>query len=419
MPKRFSTFALFGLFILMLGLTACGQGDDPWPGITQTDDGVLVAFKKQVVRLDENKQTIWTYEGDNDFYAQPVVYGERVYVGDNEGAVHAFDYNTGEGLWVYEPDKTEFLIFSFGRRDRVLAPITVGGGLVYFGDEYGVSALRADGDSPELAWAFETDHGVWSKPLYISEENISELCPNVERIDWEADWNIEPTLFVASLDKHIYALNPENKDLRWELDVDGAVPGNMRLDCLRQRIYVGTLNSQVLAIDIRSGEIIDSLDTNGWVWGSPVIVEASDEYLLYFVDLSGYVYEVAINEDGFSDELFSRSLTEDPLRASPLIVEDPTTGETLLVIGSEDNHVYAMKIDPGPGWVKDRELNTRWSRELDGRALTELAVVDRQLENGDIRRLVIAGTDNDDEAAVGIDITDGNRQDDWTYRYDD
>ena len=417
MSKRFSRYTLFGLFVLLLTLTACGQGSDAWPGISETEDGILVAYKKDVVRLDQNNQRIWRYEGDADFYAQPVVTDGRVYVGDTKGNVYALDYETGEVIWTYTSETTEFFFLSFGRRDRVLAPIGFGGNLIYFGDEYGVSALRSDTDSPELVWEYETNHGVWAQPLYVSEENIDDLCPDVN-IDWESDWNIEPTLFVASLDKSLYALNPENGDLRWSLDVNGAVAGNIQIDCLRQRLYVGTLGSEVLAIDIRTSEVIDSVSTNGWVWGSPVIVEKDGAYLLYFVDLSGYVYEVALTADGFADDVFSRSLSEEPLRASPLVVEDLNSGDTLLVIGSDDENVYAVKIGPGPGWVKDRELNTRWTLGLDGRAVTELALIEGEL-NGEPRRLIVIGTDKDDNAAVGINLADGNRIDGWTYSYGD
>lgn len=409
------------LLLLTVFIVACGEGPDAWPGVTGVDsDNIVVAYKKEVVRLDANEQRLWSYNGedDTDFYTQPTVIDDTVYVGDYKGRIHAINYETGDRVWMYEQDVTEFLIFSFGRRDRVLAPVTVGDGLVFFGDEYGVNALERQGDSADIVWEYETNHGVWSQPILINERAVvGDICADYI-IDWESDWRLEPTLYFASLDKTMYAVDPETGEERWQLDLDGAVAGQITLDCLRQRFYVGTLNKQVLAIDLREGDIVDTFDTEGWVWGGPVIFEDSDddERKLYFGDLDGYLYELVLNADGFADESFQRRLSEEPLRASPLIVEDIDTGRPILVIGSEDRHVYAVPLN-GAGWVADRERDIFWSEEFDGRTVSELTVLDRETEDGIVQRLVIVGSDDDNQMVMALELGNGG-DDAWIYEYD-
>jgi hypothetical protein len=420
MPTKFLKTPLF-LLLFSVFIVACGEGPNAWPGVTGVDeDNLVVAYKREVVRLDANEQRMWRYNGedDTDFYTQPTVVDDVVFIGDYKGRVHAISYETGERLWMYEQDVTEFLIFSFGRRDRVLAPITMGDEFVFFGDEYGVNALERAGDEGEIVWEFETDHGVWSKPLYLTESTVvDDICADYI-IDWESDWNLEPTLLFASLDKRMYALEPQTGEERWRLELDGAVAGNLTVDCLRQRVYVGTMNNQVLAIDIREGNIIDTFDTEGWVWGGPVIFEDSDddERKLYVGDLSGYLYELTLDADGFSEETFQRRLSEEPLRASPLIVEEIDSGRPILVIGSEDRHVYAVPLN-GAGWVADRERDIFWSEEFDGRTVSELTVLDRETEDGLTQRLVIVGSDDDDQMVIALDLGNGG-DDAWVYEYD-
>ncbi|PJF44510.1 MAG: hypothetical protein CUN55_03630 [Phototrophicales bacterium] len=417
-PIRWWMFIFLAVII-----TACGTRSESWPGISASDDNtaIFAAYKRTVVSLNPDQTRNWAYNGENDtsFYATPTFIDGIVYVGDFKGRIHAIDAESGERLWMYEPERTQFLFFELGRNDRIIGQVTIGEDTLFAGDEYGVFALDMSETPPNTLWEFETKHAVWSRPLYISQTSVeNELCPNV-RTDWDIDWNIDPTLFVVSLDQHIYALDPDSGDLRWSLDLDGGIAGNLTLDCLRQRIYVGTMNQQVLAIDIKQQKVIDRFETEGWVWGGPVIYETGDPddpYRIYFSDLAGYVYEVSLTEDGFGERAFKRRLSNEPLRATPLIVET-LDGESVLVVGSEDQRVYAINLTPSPSGVADNREDLRWVREIDGRALANLTWVDHQTEEGEIERLIITGTDSDNQMVVALRLEDGGRVE-WAYKYE-
>lgn len=426
MSIRLTNPRWWGIALIAVLITACGQGSESWPGISSSDDNetIFVSYKRTVVSVDADNDRNWVYNGENDanFYAPPVLVDDTVYVGDFKGRVHAINAENGNRRWMYEPERTQVLIFAFGRNDRVLSPITIGDNVLYSGDEYGVFALDLLEAEPSVLWEFETDHGVWSQPLYLSQNSVeNEHCSSINA-DWEIDWGIEDTLLVTSLDQHLYAINPDNGDERWSIDLEGGVAGNLTLDCLRQRIYVGTMNKQVLAIDIKEGEIVARYDTEGWVWGSPVIYETGDDetpYLLYFSDLAGYVYEVPLTSDGFGDRTFRRRVSDDPLRATPLIVED-FEGAPVLVIGGEDRRVYAINLastSGGRSGVADTSQDFRWVREIDGKALANLVWVDRPREDGSLERLVITGTDKDNQMVVALSLNDGGRVS-WSVEYD-
>ncbi|NDJ85842.1 MAG: PQQ-binding-like beta-propeller repeat protein [Chloroflexi bacterium] len=389
------------LVVLALVLVACGGGEENWPGVTTTSDNdrLYISYKEQIVSLDAEKERLWTYDGDDKFFAPVVIRDGRLYVGDYEGRIHAIDQESGDRIWLYEPERDSFMGFEFGAVDRVLGSVALNDERLFFGDEHGVSALYIadleDGATPELDWSFETGHSVWAQPLYLDQE--SEICP---------DLDIAPTLFVASLDQKVYALDPEEGTERWSTDMGGGLPGGLTLDCERSRLYVGTLNGEVIALDL-DGEIVDRYETESWVWGKPVLFNDS---MLYFADLEGWLYEVELVDEGFG-EVNKRRLSEESLRASPLIVED-AAGDPVLVIGDKEGEVYALDLNE-PNWISDRDVKVRWRKNIDNKALTDLVWLD-----GEEGQLVIIGGEEEDRLVVALRLEDGGDRA-WSYKYGD
>lgn len=377
---------------MVLVLSACGTQRDTWPGIAGSTDGdnVLVSYKKTVISLAPDKDRNWTYRGedDTDFYAPAVIADGRAYVGDYKGRIHAINLEDGKRVWMYEAERQQFLWFSVGAVDRVIGPIGLGGDMLFFGTEHGISALNIANDEPELAWEFETGHSVWAQSVYLNNPEL----------------DLPPTLFVTSLDKHLYALDPENGKERWSLDMGGGIPGGITLDVEHRRLYVGTLAGEVIAVDF-DGQELASYETDGWVWGNPVL---HDGYL-YFGDLDGMLYELEITEDGFG-EAAKRKLSEEPLRATPLIVQDDA-GQAVLVIGSDDEYVYAIDLSQ-PNWISDDDIDVRWKQEANAAAVTELTTVER-----DGKQLVIVGTENKDRLVLALRLNDGGKRE-WAYKYE-
>lgn len=379
MNKRYMAVSLFVL--LALFISACGAtGGEAWPGVAIDEDNetIIVSYRKTVTSLNPDKSRNWIYEYDGaDFYAPAFIDDGTVYIGDFDGRFHAIDRETGEARWVYEAERPSLLFLNFGSNDRVIAPAEVGGGRVFFGTERGIFALDTESSAnPEIEWSFEdTDHSVWGQPIYLEE-----------------GYEGQPTLLAGSLDKHLYALNAETGALLWKLNLEGSVPGQPTLDEERNLLYISTLNRSVVAVDF-NGNVVDKFDTEGWVWGGPTL----DDGTIYFGDLNGYLYAVNVTDDGFTEE-WKQQISEEALRASPVVVD------RTLIIPSEDETVYAVGLD-------DQSYVWRYDN-IEQKFLTNVVVTEIDGESA-----VVLGTQETDQLAVALRVSDGDRL--WEYKYEE
>lgn len=378
--------AIGGLLLLAVVLTACGGGgSDSWAGVSADSgtDTIYVAYEQRVAAVNPADGTArWTYDHDDvKFFAVPTVEDDILYIGDYKGRLHAIDVENGEALWIYEPDR-KMLIgpFALEPEDRVIGGVAVGPEHVYFGLG-SRNVVAVDRETAEKAWTFETDQGVWAQPLYL---------PADAEVGRDADM-----LYVVSLDHYIYALNPRTGDQLWKKDLGGAAPGNPVYDAAHNRVYVGTFISELVAVDLALREIVARYETEDWLWGAP----AFEDDVLYFGDLSGNLYAVRATDDGFEEVWRRDELAEGAIRATPLI-----TGDTV-VVGSEDEHIYAVNKESGAN---------RWYKKTDGEALTNLVFVPEvPAEDETIADWVVVGTDDSDNLLVAYNLENGEKS--WRY----
>ncbi len=385
-PSRLTVFSL--LIVLAVLLSACsGGGQVDWPGISinskdgKPGDTIYVTTNKQVVAVNATTgDRLWKYSKDKvDFYAVPLVADDgTVYVGDYKGRMHAIG-SDGKGLWIYAPD-IEKLIgpLSLKSADRVLSGATYDADRIYFGlgSSNVVAVSRSTGEED---WVFETNHGVWSAPLLIPANPDDE--------------NSRAVLYVTSLDHHLYALNPANGDRLWDKDLDGAAPGSPVYDAEHNRIYVGTFLSEMVAVDLNTHDIVDRFSTHDWIWGGPVLKDG----VLYFGDLDGYLYAVRATDAGF-EKIWEEHVADKAIRATPLLVDD------LVIVGSEDRHVYAVSQENG---------TSRWDEKTKGPVLSEMVLVQGNSEDAQAENLIVVGTTNKDQVLVAYSSSTGDKR--WTY----
>lgn len=234
-------------------------------------------------------------------------------------------------------------------------------------------------ETAQEVWTFETNHGVWAAPLYVPAD------PN--------DETSRAVLYVVSLDHYLYAINPDTGKQLWKKDMGAAVPGDMVYDEARDRIYLGTFVSELLAVDLKTHEIVDRFETKDWLWGSP----AFEDDILYFGDLSGQLYAVRVSDDGF-EQVWQRAVAEDAIRSTPLLAED------MVVVGSKDKKVYAVDKQDGSG---------RWYKSTKGEVLTNLVFVPADVQDSESVDLVVVGTDERDKLMIAYDAATG--EEGWHY----
>jgi outer membrane protein assembly factor BamB len=379
--SRRATIAV--LLVAAVLLSACGGLTGTWPGITVSDGQILISYGQRIAAIDPaTGERLWDYPNKDDrdatFSAIPVEVDGVVYVGDYKGRVHAID-DAGQAKWVYEPD-IEKLIgpIALEAPDRIIAGIAVSEDRVFVGmGSRNVIALDRETGAPD--WEFETGHGVWSTPLYLSA--------NTDGNDGEA------TLYVASLDHNLYALDPETGNERWSIDLGAAAPGDMLYDSDRNLIYVGTFLSELLAVDPATQSIAARYATEGWLWDKPAMADD----VLYFGDLKGFVYAVRITDDGFQQK-WKLPVAEQPIRGTPAL------SNGLVIAGSEDKTVYALNQNNG---------DLSWKANTSGPALTSVIPVEGDNEAG----IVVVGTTENDALVVALSSASG--EEDWRYSNED
>ncbi|HVO69053.1 MAG TPA: PQQ-binding-like beta-propeller repeat protein, partial [Aggregatilineaceae bacterium] len=343
-------------------------------------DSVYAAFNERVVALNPTSGAVeWEYPDkasrNATFYAVPVVDNGTIYIGDYEGRMHAID-TSGKEVWVYEPPKETIIgPLSLTAKDRVISGVAVDSDLVFFGlGSRNVVALSRE--TGQRVWEFKTDHGVWATPLYLPAN------PDVP--------SSQATLYVLSLDHYLYAIEPETGQELWRQYLGGAAPGNLVYDSTRNRVYVGTFISELLAVDLTTHEIMYRFKADDWLWDGPAL----DGDMLYFGDLAGSLYALRITDNGF-EQVWKKKVAQDGIRATPLV-----TGDTVIV-GSQDNRVYAVSKEDG---------STRWSLNTGGQALSELILIPGDSESPD---LVVVGTDKSGKLVFAYTVDTGEER--WRY----
>jgi len=298
-----------------------------------------------------------------------------IYIGDYEGRMHAID-TSGKEKWVYEPPKKTVIgPLSLTAKDRVISGVAVDSNLVFFGlGSRSVVALSRE--TGQEVWKFNTGHGVWATPLYLPAN------PD--------DPNSQATLYVASLDHYLYALDPETGKELWRKNLGGAAPGNLVYDQMRHWLYVGTFTSELLAVDLAAHEIAYRFKADDWLWDGPAL----DGEMLYVGDLAGNLYALRITDNGF-EQVWKKKVAQDAIRATPLLTDDT------VIVGSKDKNIYAVNKEDG---------SSRWTKTTGGQALSELVLIPGTPSSP---ALVVVGTDNSGKLVFAYAVDTGEER--WHY----
>jgi outer membrane protein assembly factor BamB len=233
--------------------------------------------------------------------------------------------------------------------------------------EGGVEALSR----PNLtqAWIFEApEHGVWAQPILVDD-----------------------TLYITSLDHHLYALDPESGEELWRVDLQGAVASSPVYN--DGYLYLGSFARKLFKIS-PDGEIVAEYATRDWVWGSPALVDG----VLYAADLGGFVYALEDNGDEFDPVWEPRQVAARAIRAAPIVTGD------VIIVGSRDQYTY---------WIDGETGAEITRREMGGEVLADMLLLEPS-DNLDISEpLVIVSTMAREQLLFAFTASGGVRQ--WRF----
>ena len=187
-------------------------------------------------------------------------------------------------------------------------------GVIYAPNSNGsLYALSFDG---EELWSFETNEPIWATPLLDGS-----------------------TLYIASQDHFLYAVDIESEEMLWKTELGGAIINAPVID-ENGTLYIGSFGNELYAIDSETGDILWDYETEAWVWGSPTF---GPDGVLYATDLNANIYAIGL-EDG-PTLLWDKQVDTDSRLTGSVLFHNDT-----LYVATESGSMVAYDTDGERLW---------------------------------------------------------------------
>jgi outer membrane protein assembly factor BamB/chitodextrinase len=168
----------------------------------------------------------------------------------------------------------------------------------------------------------------------------TSIAPNTNNTLWSyatgGDVSSSPTVvdgrvYVGSWDSKVYALNATNGTLIWSYTTGSAVASSPAV--FDGRLYIGSYDRKVYALNATTGTLIWSYTTGGVVYSSPVLANGtvyvgSDDRKIYALNAT-------------NGALIWRYVTGDFVSSSPAVADGK------VFVGSWDSNVYCLNATDG------------------------------------------------------------------------
>jgi outer membrane protein assembly factor BamB len=279
------------IVILLLGAVPAVAAD--WPmfrgGPSQT--GVAADV------LDGAWKPLWVFEVEDAFEATATVVGDTVYVGALDGHLYAVDLGSGAQKWKYKAT------------GGIKAVPSVRAGVVYVGDDMGIfHAVEAA--SGKSKWTFETEAEIVSSANFVGD-----------------------AIVFGSHDESLYCLELDGK-LRWKVQTQGYVYGTPGV--IDGKVISTGCDGLMRVVSASDGTEVSSIELGSYVGASPAI-HAGRVYVGTF-DNQVLAVDLAAGKKLWTYEHATRKF--------PFLSSGATDGE-LFVLGGRDKMVHAIDVETG------------------------------------------------------------------------
>ncbi len=296
--------------------------------IVACHSGKLIAVQSP----NNHPELKWSYSKvSGQISASPAVDYGNVYIGSLDNNLYALKAQDGTLRWKFP---TSGSIES--------SPAVDLNGRVYVGsDDSKLYAINKDGTR---IWAFSTGGPVRSSPALIGDPN-------------------DPTsyvIYVGSDDKNLYAINAGGTQ-KWATQLDSKVSAGPAVTASNDgqktplRVYVGTENGTLYALDATDGHIVWHKASGQAIEGTPLIIENGN---IFVGSDDGTLY--AYKDDG--SLLWSQALGGKISGSVNAI--DALNGHGYLCVPSQDGFLYSIAIP------EKAELKSGWPKFHCDRACT-------------------------------------------------
>jgi outer membrane protein assembly factor BamB len=261
------------------------------------------------------------------------------------GAVYAVDLQNGSELWRF-PEKTD------AKKTFFAAPVLTPDGQLIVGD-YANILYSLDPQNGQVNWQFDAARDRWIGGVLVANDLI--YAPNADydlyaldlrgQLQWkfetkQALWSAPVTdgarIYFGSLDRKVYAVNARSGQPAWEKELAGAIVASPVLG-EDGRLYVNTFGGVVYALDAASGNELWQYSAGSFVWCAPLFAEGE----VFFGDETGIFYAL----DAATGVKDWNVQPNSPILGAPLAV-----GGNVL-FGDEAGDLYALDAQGRSLWT--------------------------------------------------------------------
>ncbi|MBD3400605.1 MAG: PQQ-binding-like beta-propeller repeat protein [Candidatus Coatesbacteria bacterium] len=314
-------------------------------------------------------EPLWRFAVGEAVGGSPCYYDGVVYFGSQDGSVYCVDAVSGEGLWRYDTG------------GPIIGEVLVVDGRVYVGScANGVWCL--DSATGERLWTFYTGFYVGGG-VHFSDGRLYFGCYDhnvycVDAVDGEEVWRFKTgdwvfatpfvaggRVFVGSYDDHLYCLEADTGREIWRYEVGGDIKSSPYV--WRDKVYFGADDSRLYCLEADSAEpelLWRFRDPELWNYIRSRIVVFDGR--VFFGSLNNQIYAV----DALTGELLWRHKTTNTVEAGGLVAgeladgrefavghshrrptvdrpEDIEPRSAYLYIGSANNSLYCLDVADG------------------------------------------------------------------------
>jgi len=267
-------FAVMGIIALLVSLSGCSSINFWKKDNTRTDaPAPLVEFKPQIQMQRLWRENVGDTSDDPYVKLTPAIQGKRLFVATLEGAVHAYDAETGKSLW--ETDLKLPIRGGPGLGDTMVLVGSNNGDVVALSQDDGKVLWKAKVSSEVLAMPRE-------KQGVVVARTVDGKLFGLNREDGARRWIYERSVPILTLrgtsapvfagnlvisgfdGGQLVAVSLKDGYAVWEtrvalptgrFDIERMVDIDGELTVIGNAIYAVTLHGQVAAVDVNSGGV--------------------------------------------------------------------------------------------------------------------------------------------------------------------
>ncbi|HKM35537.1 MAG TPA: PQQ-binding-like beta-propeller repeat protein [Lachnospiraceae bacterium] len=389
---------------LMMLTASCSKKENEKESLSRNEmESVLETERAETSTSDQNEAEVdnrlsWKFDTEGKVVSSPIISGDVIYFGSNDGNFYAVNKDTGVEVWRYtlgfpilcQPTLQDDKVFFSGKDVFVAVDAKTGNelwlsnqqdksdeirrkdqwdyhdatpvidnGVVYFGSFSGI-VFGFDANTGDMVWEFDASKGnpVRTTPIivdgimYYGDWKGSYRAVDMEKkeILWQNEF-IAPfqsatvikddVLLVGGRDTRVSAIDCTSGDIKWELkDSFGSwITGDPVID--GDTVYFSTSDAKkVYAINVKDGSVAAEypIYKNSF---TKVIIDNGRLYVTsgdaYSTPGTGKIQVYSLGDPSKTIEEFSL--------ATGGIFTNPVINGNAIYFGSMDNSMYAVKLD--------------------------------------------------------------------------